>query len=251
MFDAFSEKKHRVVNVETEYDLTEIFRCPNLKCPARFKIYSATGKRAKHFHRQKIKHIRGCPFENGDEKFIESESLVKNSLDAIYESYLNPIRKKRISDSPGRPADSTDTLRYINTPNQLLTYCLVNSLNTEYQPGIRVDDIILDSRNLIRYGRFKGIVGLRIVIGETVEWRSYNTLALLLTAVSRTGKEVFLHIFVKMDSALLKEIRKYIIETYETYEGHPVAVLGKWKKDREYNISCEVPDRKHIMLKFK
>lgn len=49
MFEAYSQKKKMIVNVKDEFDLYEIFLCPNDNCQAELKIKSVTGQRAKHF----------------------------------------------------------------------------------------------------------------------------------------------------------------------------------------------------------
>lgn len=251
MFVAYSEKLHDKVNVRDAYDLDEVFCCLNPHCTAKFTIRSATGKKSKYFGRLKsTPHIPGCEYEMGDSRYVQPDLQIRSSIEAIYGDFLNPDTHQKGGRSHHEGKKNTVNKLRISTPKTLLNFCLMNSLKTEYAPSIKVDDIILDKRNLIDKGRFEGIEGYRILVGETVERYKNDELALLLTAVSRYGKQVYLHATAKVDPEQLRYIRKHIINTYSSYEGHPIAIFGKWKIDRKYYISCSVPDKKHIILKF-
>ncbi len=250
MFAAYSEILHDTIHVNDAYDLDEEFRCPNLCCSARFTIRSATGKRVKHFARlPSTTHIDGCEYETGDSRFTQSDLQIRSPLEDIFGDYINPGNHTGTTTNKDSANDSPTILR-INTPKKLLKFCLLNSLRTEYQSGITVDGIILDRRNLVDKGRFEGVEGFRIIIGETVDLYKNDKLYLMVKAESKYGKKVSLHVDVKMDGALLHYIKKHINETYGSFAGHPVAVLGKWTIDKKYYISCEVRDRKHVILKF-
>lgn len=89
-----------------------------------------------------------------------------------------------------------------------------------------------------------------MLIGETAQSYKPNELRILLTAVSKYGKRVYLHASAYMDSQYVQYIRKHIISTYGSFEGHQIAIFGKWKIDRKYYISCEISNKDHVILKF-
>lgn len=252
MYVAYSDKKHDIVNVNDVFDLDEVFRCPNIYCTAKLSIRSATGKRAKHFARlPSTPHINNCDYENGDSRYSQPELQKRNSLEDIFLVATTPdTYSEESAHSNGTALNKSNILR-INTPTKLLKFCRLNDLETEYLPGTIVNDIIVDERNLIKEGYFKGVQGLRIVVGKTVERYKRDCLHLVSTTASSRGKQVYLHADVRMDPEQLKNIRTHLKETYGSYEGHTVAVFGNWVVDKKYNISCEIQNRKHIMLKVE
>lgn len=251
MYVAYSEKMRDNVNVHDVYDLNEVFCCPNRRCGARYKIKSATGKKVKHFARLKsTPHVEGCFCENGDSRYVQPNFQIRKSVEEIYEDFLNPNNAGYKAFGENRNGEATENILRINTPKKLLKFCLMNPVQTEYMNGLKVDDIIVDARNLFTDARFEGVAGLRMIVGETVERYRPDILELRVMAVSKRGKPVYLHAQAKMDSALLQYVRKHITKTYDSFADHPIAVFGNWTIDRKYHISCNVTDRKHVIVRF-
>ena len=251
MFVAYSEKLRDNVNVHDVFDLNEVFCCPNPRCSARYKIKSATGKKVKHFARlRSTPHIKGCFCEDGDSRYVQPDLQSRKPVEGIFEDFLNPNNRGHKSVAEHKTYEAKENILRISTPKKLLKFCLMNPVHTEYMPGVKVDDIIVDNRNLFKDARFEGVTGLRILVGETVERFHSDALELRVTAVSRNGKSVYLHALAKMDGELLQYVRKHIIKTHGSIADHPIAIFGRWTIDRKYHISCNVSDRKHVIIRF-
>lgn len=250
MFSAYSEKIKDTINIQDAYDLEEIFCCPNRQCGAKFTIRSATGKKTKYFGRlPSTPHATGCNFENGDARYSQPNMQTRYSLEDILQGKTRNTNQENQQQDKKTTSSGENILR-INTPKRLLKFCLMNPLKTEYLPGIRIDDILLDERNLFANGRFEGVEGIRMLIGETVQSYKSNELRVLLSAVSKYGKRVYLHASAYMDSQYVQYIRKHIISTYGSFEGHRIAICGEWKIDRKYYISCKISNKDNVILKF-
>lgn len=253
MFYAYSTKSQRVVNIKEAYDLKEEFRCPNTNCTALFTIHSATGKRAKHFSRKpSTPHIFGCPYEHGDALYAQPERVVKYPLDAILHGVSDNIRVTSVKTIQKRNQHGNEEPSgkiYVRTPYALYKFCFNNELSTEYCDGLTVDDIYLSSCNLVKNARFRGIQGVRLVLGETSPSDSIDTLYMTVKAFSKNGKRVTLHIAVHMTPKLLNEIKQYLISTYGRFEGNPIAVLGNWETKEAYWSKSSVTDQRNIILR--
>ena len=248
MYIAYSEVLRDNVNINAAFDLNEVFCCPNKYCTAKFKIKGATGKRAKHFFRlSSTPHIEGCDYENGDSRYEQPSLQIRSTLEEILGDNVDPSTKSG-RPSKGKETRSSSNMLCINTPRKLLKFCRINSLKTEYSPGIKVNDIILDERNLLNNENYKGINGVRLVVGETVKY-SGNKLYMVTKATSRYGSTKYLNTIIEIDSALFQKIKKYIIETQNgTFKGFKLAVFGVWRKDKDYWSFCAVYNQKNIIL---
>lgn len=252
MFEAYSQSKQKPMNVKYEFNLNEEFSCLNSNCTAKFKIKSTSGKKAKHFARLKsTPHIQGCPYEKGYNKYLENDDIQKSAIEDIFEDEKNPNEPIILSQklSPSKNMGKRDLI-YIRTPKQLLKYCIANDLKTEYQDGITVNDIILDNRNLLDNGNLKGVTGIRMILAETINYKSPNSLFLKLWTKTKKGDELTLHINVMIEPFILKSTILYMLDTYGDFGKHNIAIFGDWKIDNEYHISCNLKDRKHIIYKF-
>lgn len=253
MFDAYSEVTGTIVNVKDAFNLKEVFRCPNPLCTAKFTIHSANGKRAKHFSRlPSTSHTTNCPFANGNEKYLRDDGIVKCSIDTIF---YGKIRPELEATTTGRICNNgndseSNKIVFVRTPSQLLNFCMTNPLTREYLSGKTVDDIILDSRNLVSQGRFRGVSGLRFIVGTTLGSKSRDTMYIRVQALSKHKKNVTLYAAAKMENAMLLELQRYLINTYGSCVGQKVAILGDWSVDREYWVSCVVQNKKHIIFNF-
>ena len=258
MFEAYSKELGKIVNANDVYNFKEIFFCPNPNCHAKFKIKSINGKRAKHFAKtMNSTHIKNCPFSLHLNKkdYIESENLIKSDLLSFFqENNKFDLKNDSLNASIRSESNKEFRRRYIKTPKQLLYYCLVNNLNTKYLSKMTVDDIILDSRNLKKYGRYYGIEGIRLLYGVIEKTFYKNDCAEIIVKIStpkKSGGEVSLHAHVETSRKQLTEIRNYILETFnENDNGKKIAVLGNWQKTVPYNIKCSVKNASHIIYKF-
>lgn len=252
MFEAFSESKNAIVNIHNEYNLNELFECPNPNCEAKFKIKSANGKKAKHFARLKsTPHIFGCPYNISSAINAQDENLLKNPIEDIFNDSFVPSTKMKNQSNSINVGNRNTTFKHVRTPRQLLSLCINSDLNDEYLDGIKIGDIILDNRNLLTNANFKGISGLRFVLAETVKFERPNMLLLRLWTKTKNNKTPTLNINVFMYPGLLDNLINYVLSTYNNvFVGHSIAVFGDWMNDKPYNISCHVTDKKHIIFKF-
>lgn len=255
MFEAYSQSKKCVVNVSSEFNLKEVFNCPNPQCDAQFKIKSATGKKAKHFAKlRNSQHIEGCPYEQYKNDFLNSPDLIKYSLDDIFNDFKNPKTECANSENQKYKSNSDNNFgnKFIRTPKQLYSFCISNDLNTPYCEGLTVGDVILDSRNLLQNKNYEGITGYRIVVAQTVKYDNHTqTVNLKLSQRTKNNKTVTLNISVKMYDKLLAELRNYIFDTYDRFSGNYIVIFGNWKIDSKYNISCIIENKKHLIFKLK
>lgn len=248
LFEAFSKTKNRVVNVEEEYDLNEIFYCPNSECNVPLKIKSPSGKKRKHFAKLKNHcHIEDCPY---DKKNKYQQSMDSNFNKLSVEDIFN----NRRTNQSAKVKDNTKTItankhKAINiaTPLQLYKFCIQNSLDTVYLEDIVVNDIIVDYRNLIKDKLYFGIEGLRLVVAKTYRYSlKDNSIMLYLNSEKYT-----LHLTIYLDTLLLNEVLKYIFDTYESFSGHTIAIMGVWEKESNFNSVSVIVHENHIMYKLK
>lgn len=255
MFEAYSQSKKCVVNVSSEFNLKEVFNCPNPQCDAQFKIKSATGKKAKHFAKlRSSQHIKGCPFEQSENSFLDCPNLVKYSIENIFNDFKSPKNKGVNLENKKYQSNAADNSgkKFIRTPKQLYSFCISNDLNTSYCEGLTVGDIILDSRNLLQNKNYEGITGYRLVVAQTIKYDiPTHTIKLKLTQRTKNNKTINLTVIVKMHNELLAELKNYILDTYNKFSGIYIVIFGNWKTDKQYHISCTVENKKHLMFKFK
>ena len=251
MFEAYSDKQGKIVDISQAWDIKELYHCPNPHCSALFRIRCATGDRAKHFCRSKeTPHSPGCTYEFGSKEYIDSGAFIKSDLETIFSRGTpkggHSFGAKRVSTF----SDVSSRTQYISTPRQLLTYCVSNQLSTEYLPGIKVDDIILDNRNLACKRRYEGITGLRLLVAKYDKPFGPDMIQLRLTASRKYRGDVFIKAWIRMPTEHFLEIKKHIDDTYvkKGISNPTIAVLGKWKIEDKYLISCYSEDLKHIIL---
>lgn len=256
MFEAYSQSKGKIVNVKDEFDLNEIFLCPNPQCGAKLTLRSVNGKMAKHFARlRSSQHIEGCPYNNGQQGYVDSEDMIKYSLEDIYSSQSH-LRGKDLPHS--KTPTNKDYVhidkvepKFIRTPKQLYYFCINNALDTPYTDNLTVGDIVLDSRNLQYNANFRGISGLRLVIAETIKY-DFHEKYIKLRLYQRTIHNKFLNLTVTvyLERNLIENAIDYIIKTHGRFGGYHVAILGNWSIDEEYHISCTLNDKNHLLLKL-
>lgn len=250
MFEAYSEKAGKVISISEAFDYKERFYCPNPECNAIFIVKGITGHKAKHFARlSKTPHIEGCMYEKGSVEYVDNGSIKKIAPSLILRGSVDNKVRRTKSKANANNLEKNEALR-ITTPKQLLKYCLSNSLKTEYLPGIKVDDLILDSRNLVKEGRFEGVKGIKILVASYVRSFPPNMIQLRLAAKTKHNKEVYLRAWVRMEPECFNEIEEYLEKTYKKkgISNPTLAVMGEWKIEQKYLISCQISNKKQIML---
>lgn len=251
MFMAYSETKNKIVDVSDEYNLEEIFSCPDVNCPAKLKIKSPFGKTAKHFAQLKSKpHSPECIYASGNNRYLATKPQVRLDIEDIYagSSIHNAVVHNQSIGEQRSSVPHTRT-KQIRTPRDLYEFCVINRLSAEYQNGKTVADIVLDSRNLSKRICFVGVEGLRLVIGETVKYDG-NDMIIKVQGRDKSDSPIWLTAHLKMYSSLMQEMRRYLFDTYGNIKGHKIAVFEKWKTDSSYHISCTVNNRQHLIYKI-
>lgn len=254
MFEAYSQSKHRIVNVKDEFDLNEVFLCPNPQCSAKLTLRSVNGKRAKHFGRLKSSpHCGDCPYDHSQQSYINGEHVVKYPLEAIF----NGVSGRKESDNydqrkkSDRPSLSDTKQNFVRTPKQLYYFCISNALDTPYTDTLTVGDIVLDNRNLQHNANFRGISGLRLVIAETVRYdKDDKYLQLVLHQRTVHNKNLKTKVFVYMEDELIREVNKYLFDTYKSFPKHHIAVLGIWTIRENHEISCTLKNKSHLIFRL-
>ena len=258
MYEAYSFGKGKIIKIEDATDLNEIFGCPNSRCSAKFKVKSVNGKVAKHFAKTKSSdHILGCPYNlsSTNASYYSVGNFIKASLDDIYDhqkckTNSKSVNAKRINNN----SLPTNAVKYIRTPKQLLYYCISNPLKTEYLPGVFVDDIILDSRNLKSGARFEGINGVRLLLGNIVRIKidkSYGLINFEVSTKSNSNNKVYLTASVFTSPTQAEEIKTYISNTFHSSEkGKNIAVLADWVITKKYHVKCNITQERNIIYKF-
>lgn len=254
MFEALSKTKNVIINAKDAYDMDEIYKCPNPNCPAELKLRSVNGKRTKHFFcgKNMHKHAPDCPFSLSLES-TPTELIEKNTLEDIFENAQ--IRDKNCHDTltqKKKVGSPNVSKAYVRTPKQLLQFCLGHDLKTKYTDNLMVDDIIIDSRNLQANGNFKGISGLRLIVGNTIKFDN-ATLSILfkVSCISTKGKRLTLYCTAFTSKELLNKVATHYNNTYGNFGGHSIAVFGKWEIDESYHISCIVDRDRNLIMIFK
>lgn len=250
MFDAYSIIKGCRVNVKEVYNLTETFNCLNPDCSAVFSIRSPNGKITKHFARHpSTPHINGCLYRLNTGSFNENDHTIKSSIDSILVGAGTSINRDTARAYNSSETNLENHIKYIRTPNQLFKYCLYSSLDTVYSDNLTINDIVLDSRNLAENKRYEGVNGIRLLIGQTLKYE-YSSQSIMIKTEARSslGTRLTLYAKVKMHSDTFKKTIKYILESNnKMFSGYTIAVLGTWKIEEKYNISCVVTHGRNIV----
>lgn len=255
MFEAYSTKNQEIVNVQTQFDLNEIFNCPNPNCAAKFKIKSASGKRKKHFARLKAtEHNDGCPYKDAKSEYVNKESLIKIPLEEIYSCTKSTknVNSKTAHDR-GAANDSEVHQVFVRTPKQLYYFCISNALDTVFCNNLLVKDIVLDHRNLFYEKNFLGISGLRLVVAKTHKFyvdNNKNIVELKLERITKNGKPICLRIVLEMGHSLFQNLKCHILQTNNNkFAGYTVAVLENWETIKPFYIRGVVQSDKHLLFK--
>lgn len=253
MFEAYSTREKKIVNVKDQYDAKEIFICPDPDCNGELKLKSIDGKKAKHFSCMPglKKHSPECPYSISRD-YTDEDHLVMYPLQSIMESAQNPNEKPTATEKSVIVNTKPRSTFYIRTPKQLLNFCLTQDLSTEYCDGQTINDIVVDHRN-VGNGLYKGFNGARLVIGKTILFQADRINGdFILFQVRSHHSNRWLKAKVYVSAQLKEKISKYYRETYDNkFGGNNIAVLGDWKIDEKYNISCRVTHDRNVIMRFK
>ena len=253
MFSVFSQKLNKSIRACEVEDLKDEFLCPNPNCDARFTIRAVNSASVSpHFAcLPNHPHDPNCLFGILDSGSATDDGYIKSDLETILNPATTPnntssVQTRHLSNN------AVQSRKYIRTANQLLRYCLSHDLSTEYTGGLTVGDIILDSRNLLDNGNYKGVEGIRLISGQTVEYcESKGYIKIDISTRTSTNKRIFLTALAYMPTDQIVEIRRYLFNTPPgRFSGHPIAVLGEWQKDKDYQVSCTVAKKSNVIYRF-
>lgn len=253
MFDAFSRKLNKPINISEVTDLNDTFCCLNQNCDAEYYVRGLNSERAAHFVRKRsTPHVLGCIYGFSSNTYADVENIIKSDLIDIYNGSKN-IKSStfKIATNSNSNLNGNQQIKYIKTPKELLSFCINNSLGTKYNDKLAVNDIVIDSRNILNNANFEGVNGLHLVIGNTLRYDSQKNVIVIRTAsITKNKRNIFLTSTVHLSDKQLKEINNYLFDTFSSFANHPIAVLGQWQISRKYNIECEVTRPQNIIYKF-
>lgn len=255
MFYAYSKKFSRIMNVTEITDLSDEFSCCNENCSAKFFVKGLNSHKAAHFCKKpSTSHAENCPYASSSSTYIDSENLVKTSLERILEGNVN--KQKRQSRSTINHCNNSDKqeLKYIRTPKALLTYCLSNDMNTLYLEEMRIKDFFVSSQTLSLQKYYYGIKSTKLILGKIMQYDDkykdrYTALKLSVTSDRNSRHRLTLWVVIT-DKKIYKEIINYLFNTFDSFSDHPIAVLGSWEITEPYTSECVVSNPKNIIYKF-
>lgn len=252
MFFAHSKKYDCDLHISQVNDFSDTFTCLNPNCNAEFTVSSINSQsRAAHFQRLRShQHVKGCPYDFSSNEYIESSNLVKSSLDDI----LNCPQKHNNIKSVGNYTSNVQcnngltTKTYIRTANQLLRYCQSNSLDTVYEDGLQIKDFFVNRCTVDKYKSNSDVSGIKLLLGETYLYNKREKCFQML--VSRyKGESLEAWLYVDFDQ--FAKIKKYIFDTFGSFGGHSIAVLGNWHFDCKDNIiKTVIAKHSNVVYKF-
>lgn len=255
MYNAYSKSSGKVVDIGSVYNIEQIFYCPNPNCPAELKIRSADGKLAKHFANLRgLKKHRNCHFTSPTKKYENDDNLVKKSLMDILGGTQKRKQKGKDSSPQENNSDGGKKPDKVGTVKQLFQFCISSSLEREYRDGLTLDDIILDSRNLLKENRILGVSGLRLLAGTTHKYDALNTTVFF--SISTRSGDGFMQLNAKaiLPADIFQEIVKTIRYTDETgaikFAGKPIAVFGDWDNPESGKVVCTAEKQEQVIVKF-
>lgn len=255
MFEAYSKKLNKPINVTEVTDLSDTFMCLNSNCTAEYTIRAINSNKLSMYFGRKpsTPHIIGCPFSIDSKSYVDNANMIKSDIEEIYDhTYKNSAGEKTQNMHNGDLRSNNLINKKITTPKQLFYYCISNKLTTEYKNGIKVGDIILDSRNLCSNANFQGITGLHIVMGSTYKFdKIAKTITVRISTKTTNNKKIYLTATILLSKEQINEIVKYILDTYNgKFANHSIAIFGYWKNDSKYHISCTVNKKSYVIYKF-
>jgi len=253
MYSAYSKRLDDVIDITSATDLSETFCCPNPNCPAELKIRSADGKLAKHFAniRGLAKH-KNCSFAFASENYDNYDDIITEPLENILQQTRARKYEGKPSPSKSPNKESEERTKYIRTIKQLFSFCMNSSLSTEYFKETYVDDIILDSRNILVDDRVLGIAGLRFLSGTTYKYNDISKTISFSISARKDTKFIRLNAEVFIPSDIFYKIKNYIFNMNDDkkFSGKPIAVFGIWNNPDPGKVTCSATKENQIIFRF-
>ena len=250
MFDAYSFSIDDIVNISEVQNPNESYGCPNRNCSALFLPKALNSNIAAHFCRCKnTPHTMGCFYALESSKYHDTKLMDKYSLIDILNSCNNSTNRNRLNKNAEKEQRKTNN---IHTPKQLLAFCVSNSIDTVYMDKMTVGDIIIDSRNIKQNALFYGVSGIRILLGTTIRFDFCDSKIIFkITAPTKNKNNVILTAEVYADKQIINIVVKYILDKYENkFKDHQIAVMGDWKKPKEYHMQTTITNANQIIYRF-
>ncbi len=250
MFQAYSKKKSAPINAKDVIDFSDTFLCPWCKIELTLKGVNSPTVSPYFAKKPSISHIN-CPcnfFKSFDTNIAGYE---KCRIADIFNNSPLSIKSNTHSNSKNNTSNNNNAMiERISTPKRLLKYCLSHDINSEYDNGILISDICLDTRNILENNNHKGFTGIHLVIGSTYKYDS-NDHSFTFTISNTKEKGKKLNAKVKVSNEQFKTICNYILTTFNNkFSLHPIAVLGEWTNTSDNNIECTVTRPANIIYKF-
>lgn len=252
MFYAYSKKLNKTVYSEDVTDLNDTFLCLNPNCNAEYIIKGINSERKAHFcHKHSKPHIIGCEVIDDLSKYIDDDSIVKSSLSNIY-NHKRTLHKNTTNTNSNIHTGKINKKRtYIETTKALYYYCIANSLDTLFEDGLTINDIVVDSRNICNNANFEGVTGLRLIIGYTTRFYVNDySISIKTSTTTKHGKNVSLNCKICLPNEQFYQIKKYLFDTFNSFSGHAIAILAEWTIDEKYYVSCKVDEPTNVVYKF-
>lgn len=250
MFDAYSFSLNDVINISQVKNANEQFGCLNRECTAKFIPKALNSNISKHFCRlPTTSHIDGCLYVMESSRYHYTKILDKYTLEDILNLNNNVNDESHNNNNHRNEQRKSEN---VHTPRQLLIYCMSNSIDTIYIDDITVGDIIIDSRNIKQNAMFRGINGIKILLGTTVKFDVINkTIIFCVTSPTKNNKSVTLTATVKSDQKTFDLVVGYYLKRYNNkFKGHQIAVMGDWIKTVEYHMETNIKHSKQIIFRL-
>lgn len=259
MFYAYSKKNNDSIHINDVTDFSDTFKCLNENCNAEFTACAINSdRRSAYFMRRKsTPHIKGCVYDLDSNRYVDRGDIIKSNIEDIYmgsTSKRTTSSKKTLSVKGKNNSSFSSSQIYVRTPKQLLQYCISNDLQTNYTSDLTIGDIFLDERNISQNANFKGVTGVRMILGKTIRYDLMNSyFEMSVSSTTKNGIRLLLTARIYLDNDQLIEIKKYILNTFDNkFANHQIAVLGDWQITKKYNIKCNIESflSSNIVYKF-
>ena len=100
---------------------------------------------------------------------------------------------------------------------------------------------------------FRGVNGIRILLGNTVKYDAINkAITFCITSPTKNNRQVILTATVKTDQKIFDLVVRYYLKMYNNrFKGHQIAVMGDWEKTDEYHMETTINHPKQIIFRLK
>lgn len=244
MFQAYSKNNHKLIKATQAKNLNDSYLCPWCNIQLKLKGINSTIVSPYFSKYPSIDHKTYCSCNFFHDLYNECFECEKKSIEDILNRSNNTCSSVKPNSST--VASNGVSIKKINTPKQLLKYCLSFSLDSEYTTGVFINDIIIDSRNIST--KLNGTSGVYLVVGNTYKFdKKRKTIEF---SVSCPNTRERLNATVYVSEKQLNEMCSYIFNSFKKFSGHPIAVLGDWTKLEDGKIFCDVNNPANVIYRF-